>query len=144
MSPAIVSVSWNVAAPAIGAAFLASLVEVVEAFTIVLAVGLLRAYVAHLTTLPTQAEVIGPLNRWNSAHPDQAFAFEPSKGTLAPPLRPVQSEAASETGDTVTALESKPTRDTRSSNSRTSPGATSTGRGPTMNSPESIAPVAPM
>lgn len=37
-------VSWGVAAPAIGAAFLASLVEVVEAFTIVLAVGTLRGW----------------------------------------------------------------------------------------------------
>jgi len=38
------SVSWAVAAPAVGAAFLASLVEVVEAFTIVLAVGTLRGW----------------------------------------------------------------------------------------------------
>jgi len=37
-------VSWGVAAPAIGAAFIASLVEVVEAFTIVLAVGTLRGW----------------------------------------------------------------------------------------------------
>ncbi|MDA4635737.1 hypothetical protein NZA98_32425, partial [Escherichia coli] len=32
------SISWSIAGPAIGAAFLASVVEVVEAFTIVLAV----------------------------------------------------------------------------------------------------------
>ena len=38
------AVSWSVAAPAIGSAFLASLVEVVEAFTIVLAVGTLRGW----------------------------------------------------------------------------------------------------
>lgn len=38
------SLAWNIAAPAIGAAFLASLVEVVEAFTIVLAVGILRGW----------------------------------------------------------------------------------------------------
>lgn len=38
------SITWNIAAPAIGAAFLASLVEVVEAFTIVLAVGILRGW----------------------------------------------------------------------------------------------------
>lgn len=35
---------WSVAAPAIGSAFLASLVEVVEAFTIVLAVATLRGW----------------------------------------------------------------------------------------------------
>src|SRR3954463_914148 len=37
-------ISWSVAAPAFGAAFLASLVEVVEAFTIVLAVASLRGW----------------------------------------------------------------------------------------------------
>lgn len=36
--------AWSVAAPAVGAAFLASLVEAVEAFTIVLAVGTLRGW----------------------------------------------------------------------------------------------------
>ena len=36
--------SWHAAAPAVGAAFLASLVEVVEAFTIVLAVGTVRGW----------------------------------------------------------------------------------------------------
>ena len=36
--------SWSIAAPAVGAAFLASLVEVVEAFTIVLAVGTIRGW----------------------------------------------------------------------------------------------------
>lgn len=35
---------WTTAAPAIGAAFLASLVEVVEAFTIILAVAMLRGW----------------------------------------------------------------------------------------------------
>ncbi len=40
----MVTVAWSVAGPAIGAAFLASLVEVVEAFTIVLAVGTLRGW----------------------------------------------------------------------------------------------------
>lgn len=38
------TVSWGVAAPAVSAAFVASLVEVVEAFTIVLAVGSLRGW----------------------------------------------------------------------------------------------------
>ena len=37
-------VSWAVAAPAVSAAFVASLVEVVEAFTIVLAIGTLRGW----------------------------------------------------------------------------------------------------
>jgi uncharacterized membrane protein len=37
-------ISWSIAAPAIAAAFLASLVEVVEAFTIVLAVGIVRGW----------------------------------------------------------------------------------------------------
>ena len=36
--------SWSVAAPAIGSAFVASLVEVVEAFTIILVVGTLRGW----------------------------------------------------------------------------------------------------
>jgi len=36
--------TWSIAAPAVGAAFLASLVEVVEAFTIVLAVATLRGW----------------------------------------------------------------------------------------------------
>jgi uncharacterized membrane protein len=38
------SAAWSVAAPAVSSAFLASLVEVVEAFTIVLAVGTLRGW----------------------------------------------------------------------------------------------------
>src|SRR6201981_502861 len=36
--------TWSTAAPAVTAAFLASLVEVVEAFTIVLAVGTMRGW----------------------------------------------------------------------------------------------------
>ena len=36
--------SWSAATPAVSAAFLASLVEVVEAFTIVLAVGTVRGW----------------------------------------------------------------------------------------------------
>lgn len=38
------AISWGAAAPAITAAFLASIVEVVEAFTIVLAVGTIRGW----------------------------------------------------------------------------------------------------
>lgn len=61
-------IPWNVAAPAIGAAFLASIVEVVEAFTIVLAVGALRGWrpaaagtVAALLCLSVIVAVLGPL-----------------------------------------------------------------------------------
>ena len=36
--------TWSIAAPAVTAAFLASLVEVVEAFTILLAVATLRGW----------------------------------------------------------------------------------------------------
>jgi Ca2+/H+ antiporter, TMEM165/GDT1 family len=60
--------TWNVAAPAIGSAFLASLVEAVEAFTIVLAVGTLRGWrpaalgtVAALATLGMLIALLGPL-----------------------------------------------------------------------------------
>ena len=40
----MVTGSWAVVASAVGSAFLASLVEVVEAFTIILAVGTLRGW----------------------------------------------------------------------------------------------------
>ena len=59
---------WSVAAPAISSAFLASLVEVVEAFTIVLAVGTLRGWrpaalgtVAALAVLGILIASLGPL-----------------------------------------------------------------------------------
>lgn len=61
-------VSWSLAAPAVGAAFLASLVEVVEAFTIVLAVGTLRGWKpallgagAGLVLLALLVLALGPL-----------------------------------------------------------------------------------
>jgi uncharacterized membrane protein len=61
-------VSWGVAAPAVSAAFVASLVEVVEAFTIVLAVGTLRGWrpaafgtLAALGVLALLIVVLGPL-----------------------------------------------------------------------------------
>src|SRR5882724_394656 len=61
-------VPWGVAAPAIAAAFLASLVEVVEAFTIVLAVGTLRGWrpawlgtLAALAVLALLVAILGPL-----------------------------------------------------------------------------------
>ena len=59
---------WSTAAPAVTAAFLASVVEVVEAFTIVLAVAMLRGWrpaalgtVAGLGTLAGIVLVLGPL-----------------------------------------------------------------------------------
>ena len=61
-------ISWSSAAPAIGSAFLASLVEVVEAFTIILAVGTLRGWrpavfgtVAALVVLAATVLALGPL-----------------------------------------------------------------------------------
>jgi Ca2+/H+ antiporter, TMEM165/GDT1 family len=54
---------WSTAAPAIGAAFLASLVEVVEAFTIVLAVATLRGWrpAALGTAAALAVLLLGPL-----------------------------------------------------------------------------------
>src|SRR5258706_7096645 len=64
MSP----VTWSVAASAVGSAFLASLVEVVEAFTIVLAVGTVRGWrpaafgtAAALVVLGMLVVLLGPL-----------------------------------------------------------------------------------
>ncbi len=61
-------VPWSVAAPAVGAAFLASFVEIVEAFTIVLAVGLVRGWrpaaigtAAGLGVLGLLTVALGPL-----------------------------------------------------------------------------------
>ncbi|WP_050421060.1 COG4280 domain-containing protein [Bradyrhizobium tropiciagri] len=61
-------ISWSVAASAVGSAFLASLVEVVEAFTIVLAVGTLRGWraaslgaAAALVLLGALIVLLGPL-----------------------------------------------------------------------------------
>src|SRR5215469_4472110 len=60
--------AWSVAAPAVSAAFLASLVEVVEAFTIVLAVATLRGWrpaalgtIAGLAVLTGIVLLLGPL-----------------------------------------------------------------------------------
>ena len=60
--------TWSVAAPAIGSAFLASLVEVVEAFTIILAVSTLRGWrpaalgtVTALALLGLLIVLLGPL-----------------------------------------------------------------------------------
>ena len=62
------SAAWSVAAPAVASAFLASLVEVVEAFTIVLAVGTLRGWrpaalgtVVALGVLGGLTVMLGPL-----------------------------------------------------------------------------------
>jgi len=57
MDPSI----WNVTAPAVGSAFFASLVEVVEAFTIVLAVGTLRGWRAAATGTVTALGVLAAL-----------------------------------------------------------------------------------
>jgi len=60
--------SWSVAAPAVTAAFVASVVEVVEAFTIVLAVGTLRGWrpaalgtAAALAVLALLIVALGPV-----------------------------------------------------------------------------------
>src|SRR3954454_1536845 len=60
--------TWSIAAPAVSAAFLASLVEVVEAFTIVLAVATLRGWrpavlgtLAGVTLLTLLVLIFGPL-----------------------------------------------------------------------------------
>jgi|SRR5215469_8590763 len=60
--------TWSTAAPAVAAAFLASLVEVVEAFTIVLAVATLRGWrpaaigtAAGLALLASLVLLLGPL-----------------------------------------------------------------------------------
>src|SRR3546814_19746836 len=60
--------TWSTAAPAISATFLASLVEVVEAFTIVLAVATLRGWrpaalgtAAALGVLGAIVLILGPL-----------------------------------------------------------------------------------
>lgn len=60
--------TWGVAAPAVTSAFLASIVEVVEAFTIVLAVGTLRGWkpasigtAAALAVLGALIVLLGPL-----------------------------------------------------------------------------------
>jgi uncharacterized membrane protein len=59
---------WNVTGPAVGSAFFASLVEVVEAFTIILAVGTLRGWrpaafgtVGALGALAALIALLGPL-----------------------------------------------------------------------------------
>src|SRR5437016_8607675 len=60
--------SWGAVTPAVGASFLASLVEVVEAFTIVLAVGTIRGWrpavlgtIAGLATLALLVVALGPM-----------------------------------------------------------------------------------
>ena len=70
--------TWSVAAPAIGSAFLASLVEAVEAFTIVLAVATLRGWrpaafgtIAALGVLAVLIAVLGPLLGHVPLHPLQ-------------------------------------------------------------------------
>jgi len=54
-------ISWQVAAPAIGSAFLASAVEIVEAFTIILAVGTIRGWRPAITGTVAALAVLGLL-----------------------------------------------------------------------------------
>src|SRR5690349_2783169 len=55
------SAAWSVAGPAIGSAFIASLVEIVEAFTIVLAVATLRGWRPAAIGTVTALAVLGVL-----------------------------------------------------------------------------------
>ena len=55
------SAAWSVAGPAIGSAFIASLVEIVEAFTIVLAVATLRGWRPAAAGTVTALAVLGVL-----------------------------------------------------------------------------------
>ncbi len=71
-------IAWSVAAPAVGSAFLASLVEVVEAFIIVLAVATLRGWrpaalgmVSALAVLGGLIVLLGPLLDRVPLHPLQ-------------------------------------------------------------------------
>lgn len=61
-------IEWSTAAPAIGSAFLASMVEIVEAFTIILAVATLRGWrpavmgtIGALATLAVIVLALGPV-----------------------------------------------------------------------------------
>ncbi|MEQ8862253.1 MAG: hypothetical protein RIC54_02465 [Thalassobaculum sp.] len=61
-------IEWSTTAPAVGSAFLASVVEIVEAFTIILAVATLRGWrpavlgtAAALTVLATIVLALGPV-----------------------------------------------------------------------------------
>src|ERR1700736_3555507 len=63
--------TWSTAAPAISAAFLASLVEVVEAFTIVLAVATLRGW--------------RPVNAGHDRRPHRAGRHRPAAGAASRP-----------------------------------------------------------
>ncbi len=72
--------SWGVAGPAVAAAFFASLVEIVEAFTIVLAVGVLRGWrpaligtFAALGVLGLIVAALGPLLERVPLHALQLF-----------------------------------------------------------------------
>jgi uncharacterized membrane protein len=74
----MVGETWSVAAPAIGSAFFASVVEVVEAFTIVLAVGTLRGWRpaaigtgAALAVLGLLIVLLGPLLEYVPLQPLQ-------------------------------------------------------------------------
>jgi uncharacterized membrane protein len=73
-------ISWGAAAPALGAAFLASIVEVVEAFTIVLVVGTVQGWRpaiigagAGLASLTLTVAALGPMLQQIPLHVLQLF-----------------------------------------------------------------------
>lgn len=82
-------ISWTVAAPAIGAAFVASLVEAVEAFTIVLAVGTLRGWRPALYWLNrrTGGTCVSGCGPWADPQPNAAACFSVRSGRAASALR---------------------------------------------------------
>ena len=69
------AIAWSVAAPAVGSAFLASLVEIVEAFTIVLAVATLARLAAGGLWHGRGACRAGRADRLCSARSSTAFRF---------------------------------------------------------------------
>jgi len=73
-------ISWTTAAPAVGASFIASVVEVVEAFTIVIAVGTLRGWrpailgtIVALGVLGLMVLCLGPVLNLIPLHSLQIF-----------------------------------------------------------------------
>lgn len=61
------------------------------------AAGVVAGYLTDTASRPTQDEVIVPLNRWNVAHPEARFEYDPVKATLLP----VTSSATAADGGTT-------------------------------------------